>query len=102
MPRRPRSPSHATRAEALAAIEAARHASVRICTEARIGGAEYEAAGKAMQALDDLAGALTGNREMFWSKPHGTGQGARRRCASSGMLHRKCNQGLFIDWHNNV
>jgi hypothetical protein len=73
MPRRPRALSHATRTEALSAIEAARRASVRICTEAKIGGAEYEAAGRAMQALDDLAGALTGSREVFWSMPHGAG-----------------------------
>ena len=73
MPRRPRTLSLAARTEALAAIEAARRASVRIRTEAKIGGSEYEAAGKAMEALDDLAGALTGNREVFWSKPHGTG-----------------------------
>lgn len=73
MAHRPRTLSRATSVEALAAIEAARRACVRICTEGKIGGAEYEAAGKAMHALDDLAGALTGNREMFWSKPHGTG-----------------------------
>lgn len=73
MPRRSRTLSTATRTEVLPAIEAARRASVRICTEAKIGGAEYEAAGKAMAALDDLAGALTGNREIFWSKHHGTG-----------------------------
>lgn len=73
MPRRPRALSPATRIDALAAVQAARHASVRICTEARIGGAEYEAAGKAIETLDGLAGALTGNREVFWSKPHGAG-----------------------------
>ncbi|WP_439547871.1 hypothetical protein [Falsiroseomonas sp.] len=73
IPHRPRASIHATRTKALAAKEAARRVSVRICTEAKIGGAEYEAAGKAMAALGNLAGALTGNREAFWSKPHGMG-----------------------------
>lgn len=73
MPRRPRTLSPATQAEALAAIEVARRACIRICTEARIGGAGYDAAGMAIEAMDDLAGALAGNREIFSGKPHATG-----------------------------
>lgn len=73
MPRRPRTLSAATRVDALAAIEDARRACIRICTEDKIGGPEYEAAGKAIDALEGLTGALTGNREVFWSKPQGTG-----------------------------
>ncbi len=73
MPRRPRNLSPSTRTEALTAIEAARRACIRVCTEARIGGPEYEAAGKAIDALDGLTGALTGNAELFWPKHHGAG-----------------------------
>jgi len=69
MPRRQRSLSPATLVDALAAIDATR----RTCTEAEIGGPEYEATGKAIDALDGLTGALTGNPELFWPKPHGSG-----------------------------
>ncbi len=51
----------------LAAMRACRDAMVRIATRYRINGPEYRTAQAVMDALDDLAGALTGDRRALWS-----------------------------------
>ncbi len=72
---RPRTLSPSARVDALAAVEATRRACIRVCAEAKIDGVEYEATGKAIEALDGLAGALTGNPELFCPKPNGVASG---------------------------
>lgn len=48
----------------------------RACTQAQatapINGPIYRACGVVTDAIDDLAGALTGNREHLWAPLHGT------------------------------
>lgn len=52
-----------------------RQACMQATVKAPPNGTEYLAAKRAMEAVDDLAGALVGDRELFWVKrnvrPHG-------------------------------
>lgn len=54
-----------------------RQACIAACTKAPVGGPEYLAASQAMAAVDDLAEALTGDRTLFWSKPHSVGASSK-------------------------
>ena len=47
-----------------------RRAATTLCGQAKIGGPEYEAAAALMRRIDDMAGVLTGNRELFWAVSH--------------------------------
>lgn len=66
MARRSRIISHDRRERLLAAMREARREATGACGEALIGGPEYVALEALRRAIDDVAGALTGNREMFW------------------------------------
>jgi hypothetical protein len=57
----------------LDAVRACRHACVRAVAAAPIGGPVYVAAGRLMEAIDDLAEVLTGDRRHFHGKPHSIG-----------------------------
>ena len=62
----------------LAALAGARAAAVRVLTVSKIGGPAYRAAERLLDAIDDLVGVLTGDRETLWSSlPNmlGPGQG---------------------------
>ena len=49
-------------------LHAARDMLVRARTEYPINGEAYERAGKAMDAIDDLAETLVGDRSFFWTR----------------------------------
>jgi hypothetical protein len=57
----------------LDAIGACRQACAQAITAAPIGGPAYVAAGRLMEAIDDVAEVLTGDRRLFHGKPHSTG-----------------------------
>lgn len=57
----------------LASLGESRHLATRVCACVQIGGPLYRQAEVLMQAIDDLAGTLTGDREHFWQKPHSIG-----------------------------
>jgi hypothetical protein len=61
------------RQQLLDAARAFRSACVAALTAAPIGGADYVAANRALEATDDLAEALTGNRRLFHNQPHSAG-----------------------------
>ncbi|KZM49059.1 hypothetical protein [Labrenzia sp. OB1] len=46
-----------------------RDGAVQLTREAKIGSVEYRKAGYVMEAIDDLAEKLTGDRSHFHSKP---------------------------------
>ncbi|CEJ15938.1 hypothetical protein BN1110_06288 [bacterium YEK0313] len=66
MARRSRIISHDRRERLLAAMREARREATGACGEALIGGPEYRALEALLRAIDDVAGELTGDREMFW------------------------------------
>ena len=66
MARRSRIISHDRRERLLAAMREARREATGACGEALIGGSQYRALEALMRAIDDVAGELTGNRELFW------------------------------------
>ena len=71
MPRRSaRIVSPETSARLLATMRECRHAAATLCGQAKIGGPEYEAASALARRIDDMAGVLTGNRELFWTVAH--------------------------------
>lgn len=59
MARTPRLMTPETRLAAMQAADAARRAAVRVCAEAPIGSAQYSAAVRILDALSDLAKALS-------------------------------------------
>jgi hypothetical protein len=60
-----------TSQHALEVAKQCRAACVAICAEAPIGGRAYVAAGRVMDAIDELAEVFTGDRRHFHLKPHG-------------------------------
>ncbi|MEM7226580.1 MAG: hypothetical protein AAF495_26650 [Pseudomonadota bacterium] len=56
----------------LAALAGARRAAVRVLAATKIGGPTYRAAERLLDAIDDVAGALTGDREVLWSRAPST------------------------------
>lgn len=43
-----------------------------VCAGSKIGSDQYLAANAVLKALDDLAGALTGDDEALWTELHAT------------------------------
>ena len=73
MPRRSaRVISHETSTRMIDTMRACRTAATTLCGQAKIGGKEYEAATALMRRIDDMAGVLTGDREMFWGESSST------------------------------
>ena len=71
MPRRSaRVISPETRTRLLDIMRECRHVATTLCGQAKIGGPEYEAASALTRRIDDMAGVLTGNRELFWAVSH--------------------------------
>ncbi len=64
--------------EALAALESCRRAMVAVCAKAPVGSQVYRAADAVLTAIDDMAGAITGDRERFWTPGHAAGEGPER------------------------
>lgn len=64
--------TEADRDQMLVAAGVFRDACVDASRRAPPAGPEYAALHRAMTSVDDLVGALTGNRELFWAKPHTT------------------------------
>jgi hypothetical protein len=63
-----------TQQEALLdAVEACRHACVQALAAAPIGGPVYITTVHLMEAIDDVAEVLTGDRRRFHGKPHVAG-----------------------------
>jgi hypothetical protein len=56
----------------LAALATCRVACTSAQASAPISGPIYQACGVVTNAIDDLAGALTGNRQHLWAPTHGT------------------------------
>jgi hypothetical protein len=54
----------------LAALKSMRAECVRAQAGVVIGGEVYQALERLRCAIDDLVGAVTGNREALWPKPH--------------------------------
>jgi len=57
----------------LEAVRVARLEVIRAEAEVKIGSPHAEALENFRQSINDLAEALTGNRELFWNKPHSIG-----------------------------
>lgn len=57
---------------ALGAARLCRLDCISLLRAAPIGGPVYQAASAALDAIDGLAGTLTGDRARFWTGPHGT------------------------------
>ncbi|MEW2914112.1 hypothetical protein [Leisingera sp. JC11] len=55
--------------EALEKLWAGRRGATQVQTDARINSSEYRAAGRVMEAIDDLAEALTGDPRYFHLNP---------------------------------
>jgi hypothetical protein len=72
MPRR-RILSTTTAETAMATAQEMRRAAVKVRTEAPIGAPAYEAAGAVLEALDEMAEALTGRRNALHDSPHRAG-----------------------------
>ena len=68
MARRSRIISSTLKERLLASMRDLRRDVTAACGEARIGGPEYVALESLRHAIDDVAGALTGNREMYWTR----------------------------------
>ena len=62
------------RAKALDALATGRDGAIQICREAIINGPEYEAAGTVIEAIDNLAERLTGDRSHFRLGGHTVGR----------------------------
>ena len=56
----------------LDAIGECRRACITATSKAPIGGDVYQAAGKLVSVIDDMAGTLTGDREALHLKGHST------------------------------
>ncbi len=54
--------------QALEKLRAGRHGAIQVQTQAKIASPEYRAAGAVMDAIDELAGALTGDKSHFHLK----------------------------------
>jgi|GEM_PF-2503980 len=65
----PKRRGYINKSEVLEKLQAGRAGAVQVCTQAKIGSKEYQLAGHVRQAIDDLAGKLTGNPEFFWTRP---------------------------------
>lgn len=53
--------------KALEGLRKGRESAIQVCSTARIGSPPYRLAGAAQEAIDDLVGELTGDREYLWS-----------------------------------
>lgn len=53
--------------KALDGLRKGRESAIQVCSTARIGSPAYKLAGAAQEAIDDLVGDLTGDREYLWS-----------------------------------
>lgn len=60
--------------QALEKLSAGRSGAIQVQTQAKISSPEYRAAGKVLEAIDELAGALTGDKERFHLKMARAGQ----------------------------
>ncbi len=72
MARRPRIFSELDKRELLDSLRSARHQCTRSLAAAPIYGDEYRAILKLMASLDELAEALTGDREHLWPRTANT------------------------------
>jgi hypothetical protein len=63
----------ATADAAVTAAQQMHRAAIKVCTEAPIGGAAYQAATAALEALDGMAEALTGRRDALHAARHTAG-----------------------------
>lgn len=54
--------------EVLENLSVGRAGAIQTCTEAKIASPEYKAADEVMEAIDKLAGLLTGDPQYFWIK----------------------------------
>jgi hypothetical protein len=55
----------------LAGLQKGRQAALAVCAGTKPASDLYNRASALLDAIDDLAEALTGERETFWIKPHG-------------------------------
>lgn len=76
--RRTRRSGNFNREAFLLSLGESRRLATRVCACVQIGGPLYRQAEALMQAIDDLAETLTGNREHFWQRPHSIGAGPPR------------------------
>ena len=60
--------------EVLARLKEGRRGAMLVCATAKIYGDEYRAAERVADAIDDLAGRLTGYAGLFHSPPHISGE----------------------------
>ena len=56
------------KSEVLAKLEVGRRGAVQVRTEAKINSDEYQGAGTVMDAIDNMAEKLTGDRSHFHAK----------------------------------
>jgi hypothetical protein len=75
MTRTKRSPHVKDLERLLASLRACRQELVRAQAEIVIGCPQYRALDAHRETIDNLAGLLTGDREVFWRKPHSVGKG---------------------------
>lgn len=62
------------RERVLEAVRQARGEIIRAEAKIEIGSPHYRALERFREATNDLAEALTGDREFFWKKPHSIGK----------------------------
>jgi hypothetical protein len=72
MPRRPRAFSDLAKRQLLDSLRPARRDCTLALSKAPIYGDEYQAILKVMEAMDDLAQVLTGDRERLWQRTANT------------------------------
>jgi hypothetical protein len=57
--------------DALEKLRVGRDGAIMVCAGSKPFGDTYNKARALKEAIDDLAEDLTGDRELFWTKPHG-------------------------------
>lgn len=75
MPRHKRSETVKQPARLLDALRAARYEANLACADLKISGDVYQKLSALTRAIDDVAEAIGGDRELFWNKPHRIGGG---------------------------
>jgi hypothetical protein len=58
----------------LAKLQEGRRGAMLVCATAKIDSEEYRAAERVAEAVDDLAGWLTGDASLFHAPPHISGE----------------------------